>query len=300
LEEELGTAVVGQPEAISAVAKAVRLGRAGLHNPRRPIASFLFLGPTGVGKTELCKRLAQTLFASESAITRIDLSEYMEKHAVSRLIGAPPGYIGYDEGGQLTNAVRRKPYSVVLLDEFEKAHRDVSSLLLQVLDDGFLTDSQGVKVDFRNTLIVMTSNLGADLIAEEPSGETQLSSSVREAVMDRVKHRFAPEFINRIDEIVLFNRLSRLHLREIVDIRLKEVEARLEDQRMSMDVSGAAKDILADHGYDPAYGARPLQRVIQREILNPLATHVIDGSVRPGETVRVTAENGQVVVHKNH
>lgn len=300
LEDELGAAVVGQAEAISAVSKAVRLGRAGLHDPRRPIASFLFLGPTGVGKTELCKRLAQTLFASESAITRIDMSEYMEKHAVSRLIGAPPGYVGYDEGGQLTNAVRRKPYSVVLLDEFEKAHRDVSSLLLQVLDDGFLTDSQGVKVDFRNTLIVMTSNLGADLIAEDSSGETQLSTTVREAVMERVKHRFAPEFINRIDEIVLFNRLSRLHLRDIVDIRLKEVGTRLADQRMSIDVSDAAKDILADHGYDPAYGARPLQRVIQREILNPLATLVIDGSVRPGETVRVTADSNEIFVHKNH
>lgn len=301
LEEELCRSVVGQNEAITAVSNAVRLGRAGLQNPKRPIASFLFLGPTGVGKTELCKHLAKTLFDSETAMTRIDMSEYMEKHSVSRLIGAPPGYIGYDEGGQLTNAVKRKPYSVVLLDEFEKAHRDVSSLLLQVLDEGFLTDSQGVRVDFRNTIIVMTSNLGADLIAEEPAdAEGHISSDARNAVFVRVRHHFAPEFINRIDEIVLFNKLTRSNIRSIVDIRLAEVQSRLDEQKIAIQVTDPAKDLLAQKGFDPAYGARPLQRVIQRDILNPLAKALIEGSVKPGETVKVTKSQEEIIVNKNH
>ncbi len=298
LEEELGRAVVGQEEAITAVSNAVRLGRAGLHNPKRPIASFLFLGPTGVGKTELCKQLSKILFDSENAITRIDMSEYMEKHSVSRLIGAPPGYVGYDEGGQLTNAVKRKPYSVVLLDEFEKAHREVSSLLLQVLDEGFLTDSQGVKVDFRNTLIVMTSNLGADLMAEDASDK--ISQAVKDSVFDRVKHHFAPEFINRIDELVLFNRLGGDDLRRIVDIRLVEIEERLAENKVALEVAQQARELLAKKGFDPTYGARPLQRVIQREILNPLAKYVIEGSVKAGETVKVTASKDSIEVHKNH
>lgn len=302
LEEELSKTVIGQDEAISAVANAVRLGRAGLHNPKRPIASFLFLGPTGVGKTELCKQLAKILFDSETAMTRIDMSEYMEKHSISRLIGAPPGYVGYDEGGQLTNAVKRKPYSVILLDEFEKAHREVSSLLLQVLDEGFLTDSQGIKVDFRNTLIVMTSNLGADLMAEDALSEDgKIPEAVRESIMNRVKHHLAPEFINRIDEIVMFNKLTRNNLRSIVDIRIEEINERLSENKITLNVTSGAKDVLAEKGFDPAYGARPLQRAIQREILNPLSKFVIEGSVRSNETVKVTSERGgEIEVHPNH
>lgn len=287
LEETLGEAVVGQPEAIQAVANAVRLSRAGLQSAKRPLASFLFLGPTGVGKTELCKQLARILFDSEAAMTRLDMSEYMEKHSVSRLIGAPPGYIGFDEGGQLTNAVRRKPYSVVLLDEFEKAHREVSSLLLQVLDEGFLTDSQGVKVDFRNTLIIMTSNLGADYFAHERSPDGSTSQQTRDAVMGALRHHFAPEFLNRIDETVLFNRLNAECIRKIVDIRLKEVQTRLDDHRISLNVDSSAREWLAREGYDPAYGARPLQRSIQREILNPLAKCLIDGSLKHGALVSI-------------
>lgn len=303
LEEELSKAVVGQPQAIKAVADAVRLGRAGLHAPTRPLASFMFLGPTGVGKTELCRQLAKILFDSESAIIRIDMSEYMEKHSVSRLIGAPPGYVGYDEGGQLTNAVRRKPYSVVLLDEFEKAHRDVPALLLQVLDDGFLTDSQGVRVDFKNSLIIMTSNLGAHILVNEANeADGTISAEAREEVMGRLRHHFAPEFLNRIDETVIFNRLTQDNLRKIVDIRLGEVEARLKEQhKISLDVTGEAKEVLARKGYDPAYGARPLQRVIQRDLLNPIAKYLIEGTIKSGESINVTAEPPiSVIVHKNH
>lgn len=283
LEDELKSQVVGQDEAVSAVANAVRLGRAGFNDPRRPIASFLFLGPTGVGKTELCKQLARVLFDSPTAITRIDMSEYMEKHSVSRLIGAPPGYVGYEEGGQLTEAVRRRPYSVVLFDEFEKAHRDVSLLLLQVLDEGFLTDSQGVRVDFRNTIIIMTSNLGND--------PTDLN-------IDQVLRRhLAPEFINRIDEIVQFNQLQREQIREIVEIRLKEIEKRLqEDKRIDLKVADSVKNLLAAEGFDPIYGARPLQRVIQKRILNPLAKKVIEGTIKIGQTVNVTEIGGEEII----
>lgn len=270
LEETLGRLVVGQDEAIRAVANAVRLGRAGLNNPRRPIASFLFLGPTGVGKTELCKQLARHLFDSETAMTRIDMSEYMEKFSVSRLVGAPPGYVGYDEGGQLTNAVRRKPYSVVLLDEFEKAHREVASVLLQVLDEGQLTDSQGVRVDFRNTIIIMTSNLGSDVLSES-SGSSTTEAETKAAVMNVVRGHWPPEFINRIDEMIIFNRLSKETLRSIVDIRLAEIGERIDEKHLKLQVSPEAKDLLAERGYDPVYGARPLQRVIQREILNPVS-----------------------------
>lgn len=277
LEDELKTKIVGQDPAIKSVSDAVRLGRAGFNDPLRPIASFLFLGPTGVGKTELCKQLARVLFDSPNAITRIDMSEYMEKHSVSRLIGAPPGYVGYEEGGQLTEAVRRRPYSVVLFDEFEKAHRDVSLLLLQVLDEGFLTDSQGVRVDFRNTIIIMTSNLGNDPL--EPSGS-----------IDQILRRhFAPEFINRIDEIVQFNQLTREQIRGIVDIRIREISKRLlEDKRIDLRLSDPVKDSLAQEGFDPIYGARPLQRVIQKKILNPLAVKVIDGTIKSGQIVEIT------------
>lgn len=294
LEKELEKSVIGQPEAIQAVSNAVRLGRAGLHSPKRPLASFLFLGPTGVGKTELCKQLAKILFDSETAVTRIDMSEYMEKHSVARLIGAPPGYVGYDEGGQLTNAVKRKPYSVVLLDEFEKAHREVSSLLLQVLDEGFLTDSQGIKVDFRNTLIIMTSNIGAELLVQDTDSNARISVETRDAVLAALKHHFAPEFLNRIDETVVFNRLSRENLRGIVDIRLKEVEARLQEHKIVLEVTDEAKSLLAQKGYDPAYGARPLQRVIQRDILNPLAKEMIEGSIKNSSVVKVSATSDAI------
>lgn len=294
LEEDLSSRLVGQEEAVKAVANAIRLGRAGFNNPNRPIASFLFLGPTGVGKTELCKQLARILFDSPSALTRIDMSEYMEKFSVSRLIGAPPGYVGFDEGGQLTNAVRRKPYSVILLDEFEKAHRDVSNLLLQVLDEGTLTDSQGVKVDFRNTIIIMTSNLGAELLAERP--EAAISSQAREAVFDVVRHHFAPEFLNRIDEMVLFNRLTQQNLRAIATIRIDEVKERLANKAVELQVSSEAMELLAQEGYDPVYGARPLHRVIQHELLNPLATKMISGELPPNSTVLVGVASGRFTI----
>ena len=283
LEDEIKNQIVGQDAAVSAVANAVRLGRAGFNDPRRPIASFMFLGPTGVGKTELCKQLARVLFDSPNAVTRIDMSEYMERHSVSRLIGAPPGYVGYEEGGQLTEAVRRRPYSVVLFDEFEKAHRDVSLLLLQLLDEGFLTDSQGVRVDFRNTIIIMTSNLGND------PRETD-SASVDEIL----RRHFAPEFINRIDEIVQFNQLGQVQIRGILEIRLNEISKRLhEEKRIDFQVSEDVKDLLAREGFDPIYGARPLQRTIQKRILNPLATKVIEGSIKPGQIVEISlAMNG--------
>ena len=297
LEQRLSAKVKGQDEAIQAVSNAVRLGRAGFNNPLRPIASFLFLGPTGVGKTELAKQLARILFDSDTALTRIDMSEYMEKHSVSRLIGAPPGYIGYEEGGQLTNAVRRKPYSVVLLDEFEKAHRDVSSLLLQVLDEGFLTDSQGVRVDFRNTLIIMTSNLGAHLLVESDA----ITADLRKQVESLVLHSFPPEFVNRIDEMVVFNRLSKLDLKDIVDIRLKEISDRVEEQRkIVLKVDKGVKELLGEKGWDPAFGARPLNRTIQREILNPMAAMLIDGSILPGETVKITREADSIQIERNH
>lgn len=288
LEEELKTQIVGQDEAVGAVANAVRLGRAGFNDPRRPIASFLFLGPTGVGKTELCKQLARILFDSPAAVTRIDMSEYMEKHSVSRLIGAPPGYVGYEEGGQLTEAVRRRPYSVILFDEFEKAHRDVSLLLLQVLDEGFLTDSQGVRVDFRNTIIIMTSNLGNDPI------ESATSASIDEIL----RRHLAPEFINRIDEIVQFNYLKKEQIRGIVEIRLKEISNRLkEEKRIELKVSESVKNLLAEEGFDQIYGARPLQRVIQKRILNPLAKKVIEGTIKTGQVVKINEENNEILFH---
>ena len=284
LEDEIKTHIVGQDEAVSAVANAVRLGRAGFNDPRRPIASFLFLGPTGVGKTELCKQLARVLFDSPSAITRIDMSEYMEKHSVSRLIGAPPGYVGYEEGGQLTEAVRRRPYSVILFDEFEKAHRDVSLLLLQVLDEGFLTDSQGVRVDFRNTIIIMTSNLGNDPM--ESAG----------SIDEILRRHLAPEFINRIDEIVQFNSLNKEQIRGIVEIRLKEISDRLkEEKRIELKVDDSVKNLLAEEGFDQIYGARPLQRAIQKRILNPLAKKVIEGTIKTGQIVEITEINNEIL-----
>ncbi len=287
MEDELRRRVVGQEEALEAVSKAVRRARAGLQDPNRPIGSFLFLGPTGVGKTELVKALAQYLFDDERAMTRIDMSEYMEKHAVSRLIGAPPGYVGYEEGGALTEAVRRRPYQVILFDEVEKAHDDVFNVLLQVLDDGRLTDGQGRTVDFRNTIIVLTSNLGSQAIAELP--ENAEIDAARPAVMRAVRERFRPEFLNRLDEIVLFRRLARGDMASIVDIQLQRLLKLLEDRKVTLELDDKAREWLAEAGYDPVYGARPLKRVIQRNLQDRLAGLLLEGSIKDGDTVRVTA-----------
>ncbi|CAB4424796.1 unnamed protein product [Rhizophagus irregularis] len=306
IEEKLSQRVIGQDEAIKAVSEAIRLSRAGLQSPSRPIASFLFLGPTGVGKTELCKAIAEFLFDTESSIVRVDMSEYMEKFAVSRLVGAPPGYVGYEEGGELTEAIRRKPFAVVLLDEMEKAHRDVANLLLQILDDGFVTDSQGRKVDFRNTIIIMTSNLGADVLAASDITEGgKVSDLTKSAVLDIVRRHFPPEFVNRIDDMVVFNRLTRMALRDIVDVRLREVQVRLKDKHIKVDVDEHAKAWLAEKGYDPVYGARPLNRLIQKKILNPLAMCLIEGSIKNHETarirtVKVASNEEDLIIEKNH
>ncbi len=294
MEGELAKRVVGQKEAIEAVANAVRRSRAGLQDPNRPMGSFLFLGPTGVGKTELTKALASFLFDDEHAMARIDMSEYMEKHSVSRLIGAPPGYVGYDEGGALTEAVRRRPYQVVLFDEVEKAHPDVFNVLLQVLDDGRLTDGQGRTVDFKNTLIVLTSNLGADILASQVEGED--SSAVREQVMDRVRGAFRPEFLNRLDEILLFHRLFKAQMAHIVDIQIQRLAKRLADRNITLELDEKARGWLAEHGYDAIYGARPLKRVIQRYLENPLATSVLEGKVADGATVRISAGEDGIVI----
>ncbi len=287
MEDQLRKRVVGQEEALEAVSKAVRRARAGLQDPNRPIGSFLFLGPTGVGKTELVKSLANFLFDDERAMTRIDMSEYMEKHAVSRLVGAPPGYVGYDEGGALTEAIRRRPYQVILFDEVEKAHEDVFNILLQVLDDGRLTDGQGRTVDFRNTIIVLTSNLGSQAIAELP--ESADIEAARPAVMRAVRERFRPEFLNRLDEVVLFRRLARGDMANIVDIQLVRLRKLLEDRHITLELDDSAREWLAEAGYDPAYGARPLKRVIQRSLQDKLAGLLLEGTVGDGAVLRVTA-----------
>jgi len=292
MEDMLRGRVVGQEEALVAVSDAVRRARAGLKDPNRPIGSFLFLGPTGVGKTELTKALAEFLFDDETAVTRMDMSEYMEKHSVARMIGAPPGYVGYEEGGALTEAVRRRPYQVVLLDEVEKAHADVFNVLLQVLDDGRLTDGQGRTVDFRNTLIIMTSNLGSEHL--------QLVDDVEEArdgVMAVVRGHFRPEFLNRIDETILFSKLKPEDMGAIVDIQLKRLVALLEDRRMTIELDAAARDWLATKGFDPAYGARPLKRVIQKEIQDPLARLILEGKIKDGDAIQVSAEAGVLVIN---
>ncbi|BAU91064.1 protein disaggregation chaperone [Methylorubrum populi] len=285
MEEALGKRVVGQREAVEAVSTAVRRARAGLQDPNRPIGSFMFLGPTGVGKTELTKALAGFLFDDDTALVRIDMSEYMEKHAVARLIGAPPGYVGYEEGGALTEAVRRRPYQVVLFDEVEKAHPDVFNVLLQVLDDGRLTDGQGRTVDFRNTLLIMTSNLGAEYLVNQPAGQD--TDAVRDEVMGVVRGHFRPEFLNRVDEIILFHRLARSEMGAIVDIQLGRLAKLLEDRKITLDVDDEARTWLADKGYDPAYGARPLKRVIQKNVQDPLAEAILSGVIHDGETVPV-------------
>lgn len=287
MEDEIGKRVVGQGEAVQAVSKAVRRARAGLQDPNRPIGSFMFLGPTGVGKTELTKALASFLFDDESAMVRIDMSEFMEKHSVARLIGAPPGYVGYEEGGALTEAVRRRPYQVVLFDEIEKAHPDVFNVLLQVLDDGRLTDGQGRTVDFRNTLIIMTSNLGAEYLVN--LGEDQDVDQVRDEVMSVVRASFRPEFLNRVDEVILFHRLRRQDMGRIVEIQLKRLESLLVDRKIALSLDQEAIDWLAAKGYDPAYGARPLKRVIQKELQDPLAEKILLGEILDGSTVKVTA-----------
>ena len=290
MEKELAKRVVGQEEAVEAVATAVRRARAGLQDPNRPIGSFMFLGPTGVGKTELTKALASYLFDDEHAMVRVDMSEYMEKHSVSRLIGAPPGYVGYDEGGALTEAVRRRPYQVVLFDEIEKAHPDVFNVLLQVLDDGRLTDGQGRTVDFKNTLIIMTSNLGSEYLVN--LGETQDVDMVRDLVMAVVKGHFRPEFLNRLDEIILFHRLKREHMGSIVDIQLGRLRKLLSERKITVAVSDTARSWLADKGYDPAYGARPLKRVIQKSVQDPLAEELLASRVNDGDTVNLDVAAG--------
>jgi ATP-dependent Clp protease ATP-binding subunit ClpB len=295
MEDKLRQRVVGQETAIVAAADAVRRARAGLQDPNRPIGSFLFLGPTGVGKTELCKALAEFLFDDEQAMIRIDMSEYMEKHSVARMIGAPPGYVGYDEGGSLTEAVRRRPYQVILFDEVEKAHSDVFNILLQVLDDGRLTDGQGHTVDFRNTIIVLTSNLGSEYLAALMEG--QPAEAAREQVMEVVRRSFRPEFLNRLDEIILFNRLGRNEMKKIVDIQLRHLQKLLADRKIVLDIDEKAKTWLANTGYDPVYGARPLKRVIQRQLQNPLATMLLSGAIKDGETVGVTVQDGQLAIN---
>jgi ATP-dependent Clp protease ATP-binding subunit ClpB len=286
MEEQIAKRVVGQAEAVKSVSTAVRRARAGLQDPNRPIGSFMFLGPTGVGKTELTKALAEFMFDDETALLRVDMSEYMEKHAVARLIGAPPGYVGYEEGGALTEAVRRRPYQVILFDEIEKAHPDVFNVLLQVLDDGRLTDGQGHTVDFRNTLIVMTSNLGADFLVNQLEGED--TDAVRDQVMSVVRAAFRPEFLNRIDEIILFHRLKKSEMTRIVDIQMTRLQKLLDDRKITIALDASAREWLADKGWDPAYGARPLKRAIQKSVQDPLAEMILAGSIKDGEKVTVS------------
>ena len=296
MEEELHNRVIGQNEAVEAVSNAIRRSRAGLSDPNRPIGSFLFLGPTGVGKTELCKALATFLFNSDDAMVRIDMSEFMEKHSVSRLVGAPPGYVGYEEGGYLTEAVRRRPYSVILLDEVEKAHPDVFNILLQVLDDGRLTDGQGRTVDFRNTVVIMTSNLGSDII-QQHFGEASYAQ-MKESVMEVVTHSFRPEFINRIDEVVVFHPLGHAHIKNIAKIQLERLYKRLEEHGYMATLTDAALELLGNTGFDPVYGARPLKRAIQQEIENPLAQQILSGKLIPGKPITVDVENDHIIARQ--
>jgi ATP-dependent Clp protease ATP-binding subunit ClpC len=307
MEEVLHRRIVGQDEAITAIAKAVRRARAGIKDPRRPIGSFIFLGPTGVGKTELVRVLAEFMFGSQDALIRLDMSEFMEKHAVARLVGAPPGYIGYDEGGQLTEAVRRKGYSAILLDEIEKAHPDVFNILLQIFDDGHLTDAKGRKVDFRNTIIAMTSNIGAELIkrdstlgfatkTEESKSEQQAYERMKEKVLEEMKKFFRPEFLNRIDGTVVFHALNKDHIKQIVDLMLRDVWNELADKAIKMEVTDAAKDLLGDKGFDPVFGARPLRRVIQDLVEDPLSEALLRGDFGTGDTVLVDCEDGKIVL----
>ncbi|MGH7504707.1 MAG: AAA family ATPase, partial [Longimicrobiales bacterium] len=297
LDEVLATRVIGQPEAVRAVADAVRRNRAGLQDPDRPIGSFIFLGPTGGGKTETARALAEFLFDDQDAMVRIDMSEYMERHAVARLIGAPPGYVGYEEGGQLTERVRRRPYSVVLFDEIEKAHADVFNVLLQILDDGRLTDSQGRTVDFRNTVIIMTSNIGSHYILENAVAADW--SSVEDVVLGELRRHFRPEFLNRVDDIIVFRPLTKEQLRQIVELQLERVRRLLAERRIVLEITEAAEDLIAVEGFDPAFGARPLKRSIQRLVQNPLALRILEGEFEDGDTIRIDrAAGGGLVFEK--
>ena len=306
MEDRLHGRVVGQDEAVIAVSNAIRRARAGLQDPNRPLGSFLFLGPTGVGKTEMARALAEFLFDDEHALVRIDMSEYQEKHTVSRLIGAPPGYVGYDEAGQLTEAVRRRPYAVVLFDEVEKAHPEVLNVMLQLLDDGRLTDGKGRTVDFRNTVVIMTSNIGSQYLGQSPSKRKgtvpsapgTLNEGVRRQVMDALRAHFRPEFLNRIDETIVFHPLSRTDLASIVDIQARHLLKRLEDRKIHVELTPASRSLLVDQGYDPAYGARPLKRTIQRLVLDPLAHKVLEGQFREGDRIIIDADAGAIVFRK--
>ncbi|MGF1673752.1 MAG: AAA family ATPase, partial [Rivularia sp. (in: cyanobacteria)] len=294
LEDELHNRVIGQYEAVTAIADAIQRSRAGLADPNRPIASFIFLGPTGVGKTELGKALAAYMFDTEEAMVRIDMSEYMEKHAVSRLLGAPPGYVGYEEGGQLTEAIRRRPYAVILFDEIEKAHPDVFNIMLQILDDGRVTDSQGRTVDFKNTIIIMTSNIGSQFILDV-AGDNSRYEEMRSRVMEAMRNSFRPEFLNRIDEIIFFHALEKSELRKIVLLQIERLRHRLSDRKMSLKLSEAAIDFLAEVGYDPVFGARPLKRAIQRELETQIAKSILRGEFNDGDTIFVDVENERLV-----
>jgi ATP-dependent Clp protease ATP-binding subunit ClpB len=291
MEERLSQRVIGQNEALTAVANAVRRARAGLQDPNRPIGSFIFLGPTGVGKTETARALAEFLFDDERAMVRLDMSEYMEKHAVARMIGAPPGYIGYEEGGQLTEAVRRRPYAVILFDEIEKAHPDVFNVLLQILDDGRLTDAKGRTVDFKNTVLIMTSNLGSREI-QAAQGDEQLA---REAVLQELQVNFKPEFLNRIDDIVIFGQLSRKEIEKIIDVHLERLRAMLKERGITLELDDSARELVAREGYDPNYGARPLKRAIQTLIQNPLAVKLLQGETFAGQKIRASADGDKIV-----
>ncbi|MFW6236027.1 MAG: AAA family ATPase, partial [Desulfovibrionales bacterium] len=294
LADVLHERVIGQDEAVTAVADAVIRARAGLKDPNRPIGSFIFLGPTGVGKTELCKTLARALFDTEENMVRLDMSEYMEKHTVARLIGAPPGYVGYEEGGQLTEAVRRKPYSVVLFDEIEKAHADVFNVLLQILDDGRLTDSQGRTVDFKNTIIIMTSNIGSQYLLEGITEEGELGEGVRDQVLGVMRNHFRPEFLNRVDEIVLFTPLILEEIKKIIDLLLEALRQRLEERKIGLSLTDRARDFIAREAYDPVYGARPLRRYLQHNVETWLAKELIQGTLHEGQDVTVDVEEGQL------
>ncbi len=310
MEERLALRVIGQKEAIKAVSDAVRRARSGLQDPNRPIGSFIFLGPTGVGKTETARALAEFLFDDENAMIRIDMSEYMEKHTVSRLIGAPPGYVGYEEGGQLSEAVRRRPYSVVLFDEIEKAHHDVFNVLLQVLDDGRLTDGQGRTVDFKNTIVIMTSNLGSHIIQDyfEKVGSSRRDDRTAERAVptremeDKVraelKQHFRPEFLNRVDDVVIFQSLDEEELAKIVEIQIARLEKRLAQQNLTLDVDDRAKKLLAKEGYDPQFGARPLKRAVQEHLLNPLSMKLLEGDFKPGDRIKVSTSDGELVFQR--
>jgi ATP-dependent Clp protease ATP-binding subunit ClpB len=297
MEERLHQRVIGQDEAVVAVANAIRRARAGLQDPNRPLGSFIFLGPTGVGKTELARSLAAFLFDDEQAMVRIDMSEYQEKHAVSRLIGAPPGYVGYEEAGQLTEAVRRRPYAVVLFDEIEKAHPEVLNVLLQLLDDGRLTDGKGRTVDFKNTVVIMTSNVGSHFIADRAArGDADLTEGIRRELTEALRQHFTPEFLNRVDDIIFFHALRRDDIRQIIDVQLASLLKRLEERKLTLQLSDAARNAIIEEGYDPVYGARPLKRTLQRRLLDPLALAVLEGRFKEGQIVQATMDHGAIVL----